>query len=219
MTKKLLILCFLFVVFCAQAQAASLCMPTTKNVQIHVKPMFPDTAINTSLSIEQLRGLTVKSGSPAPNNHQTVGFTLASPLVIETALRFRKDSSCTMLEAVDIVFGIAKADIYVANKFLDNACAYQAILTHEQTHVARDKQFIDEHTRFLQNHLYLLLDSLPILPASSAQSAQLEEAISNSMGSLLELLRARREAWQEPLDSEEEYAKLQNQCGGAFHQP
>jgi hypothetical protein len=77
---------------------------------------------------------------------------------------------CVSLNEVKVTFGFEAMDVLIAKEYAPDSCAYQAILEHENEHVAINRRTMAEFLTKIKREYELQLKQLPPLIARSAKA-------------------------------------------------
>jgi hypothetical protein len=130
----------------ASPQAADACRagPITLNFVTKTPP----PVFNNRLNVAGIRNLFVMRGQTLAGPHQrALGVTFAQTILSlsgQSTARQEGRIYCVNLDKVDADFGWDRMEVYVASEFKPGECAYNAVLDHENQHVAINQAALRE---------------------------------------------------------------------------
>lgn len=182
---------------------------------IEVRKAAINVAINDRLPFRELTQL----GEGNPATHRTLGQTRAEfrqAADIEIAgLHDANGGRACSRPRVRLELSMAPMTVYVASELRDIPCARSIVLEHEMKHVAVYRQYMADAARDLEATLPRLFGQRIIVardPAVAEAQVRSElQAFLAEFGARADVELKRR---QDAVDSEEEYARVSNACGG-----
>lgn len=146
-----------------QARAQSECPPYDKVIRVTFKTLDPDPSFSNALNVTSLREFLRTRGYVFSGQHQkTLGLTsyqTAFSLSGRTTAIPVKRGFCVYLSEVTAEYGYRNHDVFVASEFPPGSCEYNAILDHENQHVAINRAAVREGGPRLRHELEQMLTS------------------------------------------------------------
>ncbi len=195
--------------------AGAVCPPAAGTYRVDVRTELPPVVIRHDHSRAQL-GLLAFHG---PTN-RVLGVT-ASNLRNATAIRYGHrpldgEGNCFWVDRIEITLRYEALDVYIASEYPPGSCQYQAILSHENKHVAAARALLDDYVQEIRSVLTSLAIPKPRAPRlveTVSEARQLTQAtIENLLRPVFERLRKTMEDTQGRIDSRGEYRRVEKQC-------
>ncbi|HBR67837.1 MAG TPA: hypothetical protein DEA55_00480 [Rhodospirillaceae bacterium] len=211
---RLMLLSLTLLVFPLQAFAIE-CLPEEAPV-VKLRSAIADTKFVRSNSI---RDLTKVHGSPQQKSKKVLG-TGGGAMSIKANLRFRTATqgrkSCVSLKEIKAEY-VSYPEIHIASNFRKGSCAYNAVLEHEEKHIAILKEFHNEYSQKLKadmENLAMQINVTGPVAAKDVQKVQDEASADlyrwiDSFTRQASLILEQRQA---KIDTEEEYKKMSSLC-------
>ena len=130
------------------APAAEVCRPSSKLITVNFQTTAPRPVFNNRLDVTGIRNLFALRGQSLSGPHsRALGVTFTQTLLSlqgDATVTERGRSYCVNLNKVDATFGWDRMEVYVASEFRPGECAYNAVLDHENQHVAINQAALQE---------------------------------------------------------------------------
>lgn len=122
--------------------------------------------------------------------------------------------NCFYLTSLKLQFGYVRRLVQIAREVPKGSCMYNEIREHEYKHVAVDNAIVTDNLPMVTSSLQRFVASYgPIEAAdSAAAAAQLETALKSAMKPTISHLYDLTEAAQEKVDTDAEYARVDDAC-------
>ena len=127
-----------------------------------------------------------------------------------------QSGSCAALEQVIATIGYQEMLVYVASNYDEGTCEYNAILNHEQTHVAFNNEVLSEYANNLQVALARIVEKLPSMSDGNPNRAaqRLSRQIQAKLGGTVSALERDRSRRNGMIDTREAYERTASLCTG-----
>ncbi len=202
----------------------SLGTPLNGNAQGICKPHRPSTSLANKIeSTKYVRSLNTEE---LTRLHSRAGNNLVMGLAGgEVGTRFQAyfdvkpisgNLYCLNLERIKATL-YAKPKVHIAKNFRRGTCEYNAVLRHEEKHVAALKRTHSQYLPGYRKHLRLTSMKVPVLPPMTLAEANekkniLIKRIGEDLRSYLEIIMKDVADRQAEIDSSEEYQSVWNKC-------
>jgi|TARA_R110002126_G_scaffold13118_1_gene55778 hypothetical protein len=196
------------------AQAASC---RYRAVSVDVRQVKLPVRLDKTHSANQL---TATSGRPVAHNQIVLGHG-GGGMQISGSLDFSiggsaKDGYCPKVKNVNIELQVAPS-IKIANSLRTGTCEYNAVLQHEQFHVAVLERASQDAARQIPSlvnaHLQRLYANVAAYGSNPQRlDAQVRMQFSQSLNSINQQMSAHMNSEQQKIDNPTEYARVQNSC-------
>ena len=147
------------------AVAPSACPPYARSIKLSFKTLDPEPSQNNALNITSIRDFLRARGHVFAGRHQkTLGvtsFQLAFNMSGKTYAVPTKGGYCVYLSEVIAEYGYRSHDVFIASEFAPGSCEYNAVMDHENQHVAINRSAIREGGPRLRQELERRLQSAP----------------------------------------------------------
>jgi hypothetical protein len=174
------------------ARAAEVCKPSGKPITLNFETQTAKPVYNNRLDVAGIRNLFALRGQTLSGPHsralgvtyeQTVLSLSGDSIVIKSGRGY-----CVALDKVDAAFGWDRMEVYVASEFKPGECAYNAVLDHENQHVAINQAALKEFAPRMRSLLEkVLAEQRPIYFANSQGGADaILQAVHQRMGDAAE---------------------------------
>jgi len=122
--------------------------------------------------------------------------------------------NCFYLTSLKVQFGYVRRLVQIAREVPKGSCMYNEIREHEYKHVAVDNAVVTDNLPMVTSSLQRFVASYgPIEAAdSAAAAAQLETALKSALNPTINHLYDLTEAAQEKVDTDAEYARVDDAC-------
>jgi hypothetical protein len=131
------------------AAPAAVCKPSAKPVAVSFETKTVKPIYNNRLDVAGIRNLFATRGVSLSGQHRrALGITFTQTIVSlsgGTSARREGRVYCVNLENVEAQFGWDRMEVYVASEFKPGECAYNAVLDHENQHVAINNAALREY--------------------------------------------------------------------------
>jgi hypothetical protein len=171
--------------------ASGVCPPYTHAIDVSFRTDTPTPTHDNTLNITGIRNLIRSRGTmPAGPHVEALGVTFVEPafgLSAQTQYEPRGRGYCVYLTRIDANFGFRSIDVYVASEYPPGTCEYNAILDHENQHVAINLRNLKYTAPRVRAELERLLSVEQPVYAADGQAAtkQRLESLSRAMDSML----------------------------------
>lgn len=187
--------------------------------EIQVEGVMTPPRFDNSKSSDQIATVARQNGyARSLQKASLLGLTYAFTgpnIAIET--RHRKDKNgrqCVRLERVKFSFGARSTDVYVARKYRQGSCAYDAILNHEMEHVRINERIVREYVSRFEKELAGRAGA--IRPFYSSDAKKAGQSIGNrlrfELDPLLDEFNEARLRANDAIDTAESYAAIYSEC-------
>lgn len=205
---------------CTAAAAAAGVAPAAPGVRLSVN--HAPVRYEFSRSGSELATIIARHGSAAASTrmmgrrvhgltHSSLGYNLGAAFDL---LSLADGTWCLWPRRVDAELGYSETTVYIANAYRRDSCAFQAVLAHEEEHVAINAAVVEDHTARLEAALSTLaLEGFPLAgPDPQVLQEVARDHLDSGFRAALEPMlieRARRNA---AIDTEPAYRSLAAQC-------
>lgn len=121
---------------------------------------------------------------------------------------------CVRLSSVDLTVGLGRIDVYVANKYRKNTCAFQAIMRHEREHVEINRRVLRRVMGRIEDQVRTAVYRFK--PFSTRSQAEARDKLSTYFKKALEPLYRKLDndanLENARIDTEQSYKYLRGQC-------
>jgi hypothetical protein len=154
-----------------------------------------------------------------PATHRTLGLTRTEfrqevAIELEGIADSSSGRSCSRPRIV-LDLTMAPMTVYVASELANDACGHSVVLAHEMKHVAAFREHMADTARTLEAELPQLFGQRTINARDAdAGEAQVREALQAFLEDLIARNTARLKERHTGVDSDEEYTRVSNACGG-----
>jgi len=123
-------------------------------------------------------------------------------------------TNCFYLTALKLQFGYVRRMIQIATEVPQGSCMFKEIREHEYKHVTVDNAIVTDNLAFVTSALQGFVASYGPIEAgdSAAATAQLEKALKSALKPTISHLEDLTEAAQEKVDTDAEYARVDDAC-------
>lgn len=177
---------------------------------------------------------TVPVGRPARPGHgahgdhlpegMTVSGLMSGRIEIASDIGFglrrwpEQDRVCAWIADLSITIHV-QPEIFIAREYAPDTCEYQAVLEHENKHVAMDRWIAHAYQRRFRNKMTALVGEIGMRgPMTESIEAQVLDRMSAHVQATLDEVTAEmfhtRDVRQREIDSLEEYQRVTAQCDG-----
>ncbi|MCB2106842.1 MAG: hypothetical protein KDE14_04030 [Rhodobacteraceae bacterium] len=150
------------VFFCHAALAQSGCAPYSQGVGVSFSILDPDPVYSNTLNVTSLRDFLRARGHVISGHHQrTLGVTSYQSRFVISGRTFSIPTAggyCVYFRHIDVEYGYLDHDVFVASEYPPGSCEYNAILDHENQHVAINRVALREGARLLRQELEQALE-------------------------------------------------------------
>ena len=211
---RLTLLSLVLLVFPLQAFAIE-CLPEEAPV-VTLRSAIADTKFVRSNSI---RDLTKVHGSPQQKSKKVLG-TGGGAMSIKANLRFKTATqgrkSCVSLKEIKADY-VSYPEIHIASNFKKGSCAYNAVLEHEQRHIAVLKEFHNEYSQKLKADMESFAAKIGVTgPVAVKDAGEIQDKVSTELYKWIDSFTQQAslilEQRQAKIDTEEEYKKMSSLC-------
>lgn len=198
--------------------ASAACPPYTRAIDVNFRTETPTPAYNNNLNITGIRNLIRSRGTMAAGPHvEALGVTFVTPafgLSAQTQFESRGEGYCVYLTRIDANFGFQSLDVYVASEYPPGSCEYNAILDHENQHVAINLRNLKYTAPRVRAELERLLSlEQPVYTADGkAATKQRLDALSQAMDSMLTDFGEVLGRENATIDTTDNYAAINDIC-------
>jgi hypothetical protein len=105
--------------------------------------------------------------------------------------------------------------VYVASEIPPHSCTYRATLTHEQKHVAVDREMRAATASWVRSSIAAVAKSAYAAKTEAQSQEILRRKLSAAITKALNAIQAELKARQLQIDTPEEYDSLERICGAA----
>jgi len=195
------------------------CLGIWVKPEIHIEGLMAPPQFDNSKSSDQIAEVARQSGyARSLNKASLLGLTYAFTgpnIAVETKSREgRNGKRCVRLERVKFSFGARSTDVYVARKYRQGSCAYDAILNHEMEHVRINERIVREYTPKFEKEL--VARAAAIRPFYTSDVKRAGQSIGNrlrfELDPLLDDFNAARLAANDAIDTTQSYTATYAQC-------
>jgi hypothetical protein len=181
---------------------------------MHVRIEIPEVGVNHDLNLAELGDLSFHSPQ-----EQVVGL-MSSDLEIRTQAEYVTapvgDRFCFWVDGISVVLRYQALDVYVAREYAPGSCPYNAILDHEQEHVAVARGQLDVYGPRFRSALASLLipkPRSPILVDSPEDAKKKTQGLFEKLlAPISEELKTVMAEAQADLDTPQEYWRVRRRC-------
>jgi len=140
------------------------CQPYSTSIRLSFKTLDPDPTYNNGLNVTSLRDFLRTRGHIFSGRHQRMlgvtSFQAAFSLTGSTyAIPTDGGGFCVYLREVTAEFGYREHDVFVASEFAPGSCEHNAILDHENQHVAINRAAVRQGGPRIRQELERLLQA------------------------------------------------------------
>jgi hypothetical protein len=183
--------------------------------RVEVRQDAIDVVANDQLSFRELTRL----GEGNPATHRTLGLTrteFRQDAQIEIAgLNDAAGARACSRPQVRVELSMTPMTVYVASELHDIACARSVVYEHEMKHVAVYRQHMSDAASELQATLPELFGQRIIVARDpAAGQAQIQADLQAFLAEFSARTHVELKRRQDAVDTEEEYARVSNACGG-----
>ncbi len=184
--------------------------------KIKVKLARKEPAFHHDKSIASLTKFSNKSSEDIyTSSHRTLGVTVTRPDVKARMQYYASgNKNCFFLSEYEVSATFTSFHVYVAKEYRNGGCAYNAILKHENQHVAIEKQQMEAFVQRLRASLKEVEPKLKNISASSEKG--LDAAVSKLMTPIFKKegasYRAKSAKENGKIDTSYSYAAVQASC-------
>jgi hypothetical protein len=139
--------------------------------KIKVKLVRKEPAFHHDKSIASLTKYSSNGSEDIyTSTHRTLGVTVSRPS-LKTQIQYYSsvDKKCLFLSEYDIIVTFTSFHVYVAKEYKNGGCAYNAVLKHENQHVAIEKQQLEALVQRLRASVTEVEPKLKNISANSAK--------------------------------------------------
>jgi len=199
------------------AMAAERCAPQdAMQIEIRVAKDMGRVNFDHSRSQAQLKRM---SGDKVDNAWKVNGLTKRT-YTTESSARFKMVPMnngryyCVRLETVDLKVGLGRIDVFVANKYSRNSCAFRAVMNHEQQHVEINRRVLRRMMGRIDDKVRSAVYNFEPFPARSTSEAQrkLSDYFKRALEPLYQRLDEEANEENARIDTEASYSYLRKQC-------
>lgn len=199
------------------AVAVERCAPQdTMQIEIRVAKDLGRVNFDHSRSQAQLKRM---SGAKVDNAWKVNGLTKRT-YTTESSARFKMVPMnkgryyCVRLETVDLKVGLGRIDVFVANKYSRNSCAFRAVMNHEQQHVEINRRVLRRMMGRIDDKVRSAVYNFEPFPARSTGEAQrkLSDYFKRALEPLYRRLDDEANEENARIDTEASYTHLRKQC-------
>jgi hypothetical protein len=160
--------------------------------------------------------LTAMSGGSSPY-HRTVGLTQArlsyTTNIQVRGIEERSSGKVCVRPTVHVDVSISPINVYVASEYRDDKCKHEAILEHEQKHVAVNNAYVAEVAPKLQAELSRAVGSKVLYAGSMASGEEeIKRTVSDVLAAFMDSSERELAERQNAIDTPEEYARVEAAC-------
>jgi len=212
--------CRIVAVLCAMlataAQAASgTCPAPVEQPVVTVTPMLPAPPEGHSLSYGELTTRLNHAMKPGADALGLSSSKLdAGRIATQFMLVHHGGAACYYLTSLDVSFGYSERSVEIAREVPQGSCMYAKILEHEHKHVAVDDAILRDNLSYVTAQLQDFADGIgPLRVASEVEAnRQVAQMMKNPLGRILKHVWKIESAAQDQVDTEAEYARVENAC-------
>lgn len=197
--------------------------PNYVEPEIKVTPVFLKPRFDTSKNLAAIQAMSrAENDKYISSKHEVpVGLTSSGLLInADYSIRVKSTSDspmvCAQISTFELRFGFEDIVVYVASEVPRNSCGYDLVLNHELQHVAIDQKLTQVYDSTFPGLVRRAVERVGVIRAGS--SAEAEAQIKRDIGVYIknfgENLSAEREKRQKQIDTEAEYKRLSQSCGG-----
>ncbi len=133
----------------AATAAEQACPPYSRAVKVKFNTLMPPLIYNHRLDVAGIRNLFLTRGQTVAAVHERALGVTYSEIVFyiegNTVIVPRGRGYCVYLETVEAEFGWKRMEVHIAGEFARGTCEYNAVLDHENQHVAIIKTALSEY--------------------------------------------------------------------------
>ena len=191
-----------------------------ESAQIQFIFHFPEPVYSHALTTPQIEELSEKSGG-AEHYHipglTQAGFSNNSLYEVNWSKTWFKQEYRMWVENLRVEFTYDTLNVYVTSAYPEGSCEYQAILDHENQHVAVHRRMYGQYQGIFKDALRqgkgIPLASNPIVVESIPEGKkEISDRISAVLDPVFNQFRDALQAEQDQLDTPGNYAALRGQC-------
>jgi hypothetical protein len=200
---------------CLAAKAeAGLCPVPTAQPVVTVNPLLPTPLESHTASYHELSKKASRALKP---NSDVMGLStskLELNAVGDFKLLMRQGRSCYYLKALTVNFGYGYRHVDIAREAPEGSCMFKEIRGHEYKHVSVDNSIVTDNLAYVEAELQSFANGFgPVEAASAADAGRLlTAALKAKRKSILEHVWNLENTAQDKIDSEAEYARVDNAC-------
>ncbi len=205
---------FLSVACLSPAAMADICRAPKAPPLVNVIAVLPQPEETHSPSYHDLTkemGAKLKPSYDAMGvSHSDLGFTF----VVNTTWVAYRGHRCHYLTSVDLRFGYSQRRVELARELPEGSCMYQEVRAHEYRHVAVDDGIVRNNLGYVKEQLELALGGLGPVDTDNSDEALngFKKAVRAALKPISQHVFALQDAAQERVDTESEYARVENAC-------
>ena len=219
---RLVVLLVLCLTVCANAASAATqapaCPPYSKAIVLDFKTQTPAPTYNRNLNVAGIRNLFLTRGQSSGGPHsRALGIT-----AIETMLSLRASSRlvpqqngyCVYLTSVDADFGWQKLQVFVASELKQGGCGYNAVLDHENQHVAINRETVAQYAPLIRARIEESLRAQkPIFTQNTGGTTDaILEGVKNQAGTVIDQFGSTLSQRQGVIDTASNYSATSALC-------
>lgn len=194
--------------------------------EITVSASGLDTVIDNSRTIQQLNAFKPMIGTKSPygQNSQTHieglmhgGIGVGGDYMFSNETYPALNKVCMYVAKVNVKISI-DPKIFIAKEYAPGTCHYNAVLEHEQKHVAVDKRLVNKYTNIIVKAVNNTLKQVGYShgPYDASQLPALQKQISAIIESVIkqfsENMNKERQVLQQEVDTLKEYGRVDALC-------
>jgi hypothetical protein len=191
--------------------------------KVKVKLVRKEPAFHHDKSISTLTKFSNKGTEDIyTSTHRTLGVTVTRPDATGKMQYLTSgNKKCAFLTEYEITATFTSFHVYVAKEYKHGGCAYNAVLKHENQHVAIEKQQMETFVKRLRSSLQEVEPKLKNISASSGKG--LDAAVSKLLSPIFKkeatAYRARSAKENGKIDTSYSYAAVHASCPAMEWQP
>ena len=221
MLVRLLLLCFMLIMSALPAHASDgedAC-DASRTVPVHVRSLFEDPTYDFTHNIASINAMSADAHHTI-REAITLGLTHYEPIIEMrvpiASVQLPDGLGCARVENVDVTIGYRNITIFIASEVPNGSCGYREIMLHEDKHVDANMQTLQEFVPQIEAELTEFVRENSVFRQANAEYATdlLHTKIQEIIERAIHEMTTENQARQLKIDSEEEYKRISQSCGG-----
>jgi hypothetical protein len=198
----------------ASRALADVCPAPTETPKAIVTPLLPPPDETHKPSYHDL---TKEMGGKLKPSQDAMGVSSADMIykyIINTRRVAYRGHYCYYLTSVDMKFGYSHRLVEIARELPEGSCLYKEVRGHEYRHVSVDNGIIRDNLNYVTGALQSAIQSIGAIDAPDSDEAhrRLTATVSALLEPIVDHVSGLREAAQDQVDTEAEYARVEDAC-------
>lgn len=200
---------------------------TEKAPRLDIKPATARIKYDHTKTKSQLNGFEVDTVNPYGTKvHTDVGGLMKGGIetgydITMGSIRTSDNRSCAWYDSITVDINITPT-IFIARDYKKGSCMYNAVLEHENKHIAVDRKLVNTYAQQISKALQAELARQTVYgPVATAEEKALQDQmyarIAGIMKKQMAILNTERLKRQQQVDSLEEYNRVNALCPNERH--